>query len=365
MSASEPGLVEWPDDFECPEGHSSVAGSCLAETLRISMRASFSLDGSEDPTWCREVLVSIRRVCSRAVRPPRRSFEHLNAHPMRWQIPRVSFRASGRVAAPKSRSASFTSSLHSPNVSSLRTARALELRRALERPLSSGLGVRPDPLEFRVIDWAPKSTARCRLSTDSSEKLPSIGLELKGSEELSRPISTSVGSLRARRSRLSSVPHTRRCAFPTRTFELGAHIGSSTHRPSVGFRSLRRILVRAATHAELASLDCAAPSGFFNLLTPYSAHTASALFRAESALGICAFRGFPLPVAATAFTAPCPSATAPPSSGPPAAPKSCQRHLTVGRSHDPSATPGTRIVASGRSVHSRAVLPLLYRPFLS
>jgi hypothetical protein len=72
----------------------------------------------------------------------------------------------------------------------------------------------------------------------------------------------------------------------------------------MGFSSLRRILVKAATYIELASLDCAPPSGFLNLLTVCSALTISALFRAESALGISAFKGFPLPVAATAFTAP-------------------------------------------------------------
>jgi hypothetical protein len=52
------------------------------------------------------------------------------------------------------------------------------------------------------------------------------------------------------------------------------------------FLSLQRILIEAATFIELASLDCAPPSGFLNLLTFCSASIASALFRAESVHGI-------------------------------------------------------------------------------
>jgi hypothetical protein len=59
----------------------------------------------------------------------------------------------------------------------------------------------------------------------------------------------------------------------------------------------------AATYAELASLDCASSSGFLNLLTLCSALIRTALFHAESVPGVGALRGFPLPVATTAFAA--------------------------------------------------------------
>jgi hypothetical protein len=59
----------------------------------------------------------------------------------------------------------------------------------------------------------------------------------------------------------------------------------------------------AATSTEFASLGCATPSGFLNLLTLYSTLIRTALFHAESVLGVEALRGFPLPVAATTFAA--------------------------------------------------------------
>jgi hypothetical protein len=62
-----------------------------------------------------------------------------------------------------------------------------------------------------------------------------------------------------------------------------------------------------ATNAELASPGCATPSGFLSLLTLYSTLIRTALFHAESVHGVEALRGFPLPFAATAFTARCPS----------------------------------------------------------
>lgn len=71
-----------------------------------------------------------------------------------------------------------------------------------------------------------------------------------------------------------------------------------------GFAPFRRFLVKAATNIEFTSLDCAPPSGFLNLMTVCSAFTTSALSRAESVHRVFTFRGFPLPVAATAFTAP-------------------------------------------------------------
>jgi hypothetical protein len=69
--------------------------------------------------------------------------------------------------------------------------------------------------------------------------------------------------------------------------------------------------MRAATCTGIASPGCATPSGFLNLVTSCSAHTRTALFHAESVHGVEALRGFPLPVAATAFAAPCPSSSWP------------------------------------------------------
>jgi hypothetical protein len=53
-----------------------------------------------------------------------------------------------------------------------------------------------------------------------------------------------------------------------------------------GLMPLRRILAQEATYAGLTSPDCAAPSGFLNLLTLYSACAFSALFHAESVHGV-------------------------------------------------------------------------------
>lgn len=77
-------------------------------------------------------------------------------------------------------------------------------------------------------------------------------------------------------------------------------------RPALPWGSfpLRRFETRAATCAGFSSPDCAAPSGFLDLLTRYSALVRSALFRADSVHGVHVLRGFPLPVAATAFSSP-------------------------------------------------------------
>jgi len=65
---------------------------------------------------------------------------------------------------------------------------------------------------------------------------------------------------------------------------------------------------RAATDTGIASPGCATPSGFLSLLAFLSALIRTALFHAESVPGVEALRGFPLPVAATVFTARCPLA---------------------------------------------------------
>jgi len=67
----------------------------------------------------------------------------------------------------------------------------------------------------------------------------------------------------------------------------------------------------AATSTRFTSPGSSTPSGFLNLVTSCSALTLSALFHAESVHGVEALRGFSLPVAATAFTARCPSSSRP------------------------------------------------------
>jgi hypothetical protein len=52
---------------------------------------------------------------------------------------------------------------------------------------------------------------------------------------------------------------------------------SVTMPPFMGFWTLRRVQTWEATYTEFASLGCAAPSGFLNLLAPYSSHALSGL----------------------------------------------------------------------------------------
>jgi hypothetical protein len=104
------------------------------------------------------------------------------------------------------------------------------------------------------------------------------------------------------RSKIPKEPSHRDCRH---TGELVVN-GSLTNCPSMGFSPLRRIQTQAATYTKLASLGCATPSGFLNLLTFCSAHVLTALFHAESVLGVGALRGFPFPVAAAGYRS-CPS----------------------------------------------------------
>lgn len=74
-----------------------------------------------------------------------------------------------------------------------------------------------------------------------------------------------------------------------------------------GLFPLRRLQTQVVTNTKFTSLGCATSPGFLNLLTFLSTHVLSALFHAESVLGVEVLRGFPLPVAATTFVAHCPS----------------------------------------------------------
>jgi hypothetical protein len=78
-------------------------------------------------------------------------------------------------------------------------------------------------------------------------------------------------------------------------------------RPFLGVSSSSTSLTQAATYPGVTTPGCATPSGFLNLLTFYSTHACPALFHAESILEVSASRDFPLPAAATAFAALCPS----------------------------------------------------------
>jgi hypothetical protein len=79
--------------------------------------------------------------------------------------------------------------------------------------------------------------------------------------------------------------------------------------PFHGVSSPTTYQTKAATCIGVASPNYAASSGFLNLLTLSSALVLSALSHAESVPGVEALRGFPLPVAATVFTARCPQAS--------------------------------------------------------
>jgi hypothetical protein len=100
---------------------------------------------------------------------------------------------------------------------------------------------------------------------------------------------------------------------------------------------LQRFQTRAATNTGISNPSCAAPSGFLNLLTRYSALALLALFHARSAHGVETLRGFPLPVAATAFTARCPSSSLWPRYGTKLWRRSEERHVGNARENDTSA----------------------------
>jgi hypothetical protein len=109
----------------------------------------------------------------------------------------------------------------------------------------------------------------------------------------------------------------------------------------------------AATNTEFASFGCDTPPGFLNLLTYSSALIRTALFHAESVYGVEALRGFPLPVAATTFVAPCPFSQR-------RTPR--KRCISIAPRSDASTTLGeathdSGILAPGRSVRDEAVLP--------
>jgi hypothetical protein len=86
----------------------------------------------------------------------------------------------------------------------------------------------------------------------------------------------------------------------------GLYKNPSANGPSMGFLPLQRIQAQAATYTGLASPGSAAPSGFLKLLTlllhPCPLDLVSCRIRSWGS----AFRGFPLPKAATALHRACP-----------------------------------------------------------
>lgn len=106
---------------------------------------------------------------------------------------------------------------------------------------------------------APKSFFACRISLDFLASTSSVSL-------------------------LESVDQ--KAHFLDLKSQLALVKGSSVNCPPMGFPSLWRSETKPATHAELASLDYAAPSGFLNPLTLFSDPVLTALFHAEAAFGI-------------------------------------------------------------------------------
>lgn len=112
-------------------------------------------------------------------------------------------------------------------------------------------------------------------------------------------------------------------------------------------------------------------------MTSYSACATSALFHAESVHGVETLRGFPLPVAATAFTALCPSSSFPlaqslrqeiaPKNNVSTPPRETLHLRSEEQRVVASQSSGTSsgIHASGRSVLSEAVLSDIHWPCLS
>jgi hypothetical protein len=80
----------------------------------------------------------------------------------------------------------------------------------------------------------------------------------------------------------------------------------SANGPSMGFLPLQRIQAQAATHIGLTSPDSATPSGFLSLLTSLLRLYPHGLVSCRIRSWGSAFRGFPLPKAATALHRACP-----------------------------------------------------------
>jgi len=169
------------------------------------------------------------------------------------------------------------------------------------------------------------------------------------------PKSPVAGSLRDRCALVSSstraLPSTRSEEFVDRSSQ---HPSSEARTRAVlpwGSLPYDVFEMWAATCTGIASPGFAPSSGFLNLLTSCSTLILTALFHAESVRGVEALRGFPLPVAATAFTARCPSA-----SGPRTGLASVPARRPTNRRR-PAPTPCSGIRAPGRSVHGGVVLP--------
>jgi len=174
--------------------------------------------------------------------------------------------------------------------------------------------------------WIPKnSSAKCRLDSEHPGAPVCVSCLRQSSEELVNKRSTHSGT-----HKLVHEPLSHGVSFPHDVSEMGA-----------------------ATNTEVASLGCAASSGFLNLLTLSSALIRTALSHAESVRRVEALRGFPLPVAATAFTARCPQPEVP-ARRPKLRLRSEERGLGDDRA---KRHVNSRIHAPGRSVRDEAVLP--------
>lgn len=179
--------------------------------------------------------------------------------------------------------------------------------------------LRRDPRKSDEPDRiAPRTVPRVcsRLNIDSEELIFDPSLTRARSSGTPPGLVSPASVLRRDRARVSRVTSERPGALPrARCHRLAPKSSSIAARPHRSSEAHTRAVLpwgslpydvfqmRAATCTGIASPGSATPSGFLNLLTSRSALILSALFHAESVHGVEALRGFPLPVAATAFTA--------------------------------------------------------------
>ena len=124
------------------------------------------------------------------------------------------------------------------------------------------------------------------LLLNSQNLLKQPSTQIKVPKNLSRSQWLESLTLKPFISRPVSLASSRRKLFRKQSTKVRAIMARQRITLPWGLLPLRRISAQEATCAGLASPDCAAPPGFLNLLTPYSACAFSALFHAESVHGI-------------------------------------------------------------------------------
>jgi len=141
--------------------------------------------------------------------------------------------------------------------------------------------------KFQGAFRAPKSSSNSHLPASQLSE-PS----LKASDSIQAPKSLSFSQKpifwvpKLVFSPQESFPNSRRRKVSIQSAKVRAIMARQRTALPWGLLPLRRVSAQAATCAGLASPDCAAPSGFLNLLTLYSTCAFSALFHAESIHGV-------------------------------------------------------------------------------